>query len=353
MTTIAEQVARVSTEQHMRARSNEFVQFARNYLQAKGNLAEAAIYARQNYSADRVQSAFKSAIEVGGTTTSNWASPLATFSNGFAASLSGFGAFDQILSDNAFLRLPMRTRVACITTLLSGTTVNESKPKAISKIQFTAPTLDPVKSSAICVVSEELVTSAAPSAFSLLGDELRRSLAVATDVDFFRRIIADGVDSVSSTGATADAVVNDLTTALVLIDIGANSKVYICAPPKVVRAWALLRGPSGAPVFPDLGILGGTINGAIVAPSDALTDTVVIVDARQIVADSGPVFVDQSSQASLQMDDDPSDGAQKLTSLWQDNLRALRAERWWASQLLRPTAAAVISGVTLGTSTGT
>ena len=113
----------------------------------------------------------------------------------------------------------------------------------------------------------------------------------ATDIDFLRRVIAAGdVDTVPATGATLDAVIADLSTALVLVDVGAASKVYIIAPPKVVRAWALLRGTAGAPAFPELGILGGSISGAIVVPSDALTDTVVVIDAAQVAADTGPVL---------------------------------------------------------------
>jgi Phage capsid family len=352
--TIAQQVARVSTEQHIRARSNEFIQFARCFLQARGNLGEALIYAKQNYCADKVQSVLKSAVAAGGTTTNDWGSELATFSTAFAASLSSFGAVDRIFSDNAFVRLPMKTRVAVITTLVSGATVDESKPKKIAKIQFTNPTLDPCKSIAIVVVTEELARATSPAAFSLLGDELRKGVALATDVEFIRRILADGdVDTISSTGATLDAVVADLSTGLVLVNVGSNSRVYIIAPPKIVRAWALLRGTSGAPAFPELGILGGSISGATVVASNALTDKILIVDAQQVAVDAGPVFLDQASQTSLQLDDDPSDGEQKLTSLWQNDLRALRAERWWASQLLRSDGAAVITDVSVDVGTGT
>jgi hypothetical protein len=352
--TIMQTIGRAAADQSTRARSNEFVQYARCLLQAKGMPAEALIYAKRNYATDRVQDVLKSAIAAGGTTTNDWGSELATFSTGFAGGLGSFGAFDKILSDGAFLRLPMKTRVAVITTLVSGATVAELKPKAISKIQFTNPQLDPCKSTAIIVVTQELAVASSPAAFNLLGDELRKGVALATDVEFIRRILADGdVDAVTSTGASLDAIIADLTTALVLVNVGANSRVYVIAPPKVIRAMALMRGTSGAPAFPELGILGGSISGATVVASDALMDKILILDAAQCAVDSGPVFLDQSSQTSLQMDDDPSDGAQKLTSLWQSDLRALRAERWWASQLLRSDGAAVITDVSLDVGTGT
>jgi hypothetical protein len=352
--TIARQIAAVNSNYENATRTREFISFAKYLLASKGGPALALRYAQENRASPGVLNQLKAAVAAGTTDTSDWASPLATFSTEFVASLAPFGAWDLIWAGNGFTKMPMRSRTAVITVATSGSSVDEARPKPITKFQFNNPTLDPHKSTAIVVVTEELAKSAAANALTLLGNELRKGLSRATDVDFFRRIIENGdVDVVPSSGSTADAVINDLTTALVLIDIGANSKVYICAPPKILRSWSLLRGASGAPVFPDLTILNGTINGAIVAPTDALTDTVVIVDARQIVADTGPILLDASSQTSLQLDDDPSDGAQKVTSLWQDNLRALRAERFWASALLRPTAAAVISNVTIGTSTGT
>lgn len=349
------QLGAIHASMEAATRSGEFVAYAKHLLAAKGFPATALQYAQDSRATPGVLSVLKSAVQAGGTTaTSDWGSELATFSNGFVGSLAAFGAYDKILSDGAFVRVPVRTKIAVVTIAATVAPVAEAAPKPISKVVFSNPQLEGRKSSAIVVVSEELARSASASAFSLLGNELRRGIATATDTDFFRAIIENNdVDTVASSGATLDAVIADLSTALVLISIGANSRIYICAPPKVVRAWALLRGTSGAPAFPELGILGGTIAGASVVPSDALSDTVVIVDAAQVAADSGPVLLDASSQTSLQLDDDPSSGEQSMTSLWQSNLRALRAERWWASELLRSSGAVVISGVSVDVGTGT
>jgi valyl-tRNA synthetase len=46
------------------------------------------------------------------------------------------------------------------------------------------------------------------------------------------------------------------------------------------------------------------------------------------MADDGGVSLDMSMEASVQMDDAPSAGAQSLVSLWQNNLVGIRAERY-------------------------
>jgi hypothetical protein len=351
--TIAQKIAQVNSNLETATRSGEFISYAKHLLRSKGGPAEALAYAENHHAAPRVQSVLKAAVAAGGTDTNDWGSELATFSNAFAATLKGFGAYDTIWNAGAFTKIPMRTKIAVTTIAASGGYVGQAQPKPITKLAFDQQTLDARKATAIVVINDELVRSVLPGAFSLFGDELRKGVARATDVDFLGRIIASDVEIVTSTGPSLDAIIADLSTALVLIDVSATSKVYMIAPPTLIRAMALMRGTGGAPAFPELGILGGSISGVTVVASDALAGTVVILDATQCAADTGPIFLDASTQASLQLDDDPSDGPQAVTSLFQTNQQALRAERLFASELLRSSGAAVISGVTTDVGTGT
>lgn len=52
------------------------------------------------------------------------------------------------------------------------------------------------------------------------------------------------------------------------------------------------------------------------------------------MADDGGVSIDMSMEASVQMNDAPSAGAQSLVSLWQNNLVGIRAEQYinWAAR---------------------
>jgi hypothetical protein len=57
--------------------------------------------------------------------------------------------------------------------------------------------------------------------------------------------------------------------------------------------------------------------------------------------------VDASAEASLNLDDAPvtPDAATTFSSLWQQNLLALRAQRYFGYELTRPDAVAVLTGV--------
>jgi hypothetical protein len=57
------------------------------------------------------------------------------------------------------------------------------------------------------------------------------------------------------------------------------------------------------------------------------------------------VLLDSSDHATLQLSDTPTDGASNGTSMFQSNMRALRARRFWAFSLLRPAAAFVVTDV--------
>ena len=89
----------------------------------------------------------------------------------------------------------------------------------------------------------------------------------------------------------------------------------------------------GQPLFPNLGVNGGTAMGGVsVITSQAAASWVILVQPNCILyADDGGVSIDVSREASLQMDsvlDNPPVATTLLTSLWQMNLVGLRAERF-------------------------
>jgi hypothetical protein len=67
-----------------------------------------------------------------------------------------------------------------------------------------------------------------------------------------------------------------------------------------------------------------------VAPSGSPGDQhLILVDQREILlADDGQMMIDMSSEASLQLNDAPSAGAQSLVSLWQNGLMGVKIDRW-------------------------
>ena len=93
---------------------------------------------------------------------------------------------------------------------------------------------------------------------------------------------------------------------------------------------------------------GGTLDGVPVRVSQYLANNggsggapFILVDESEIwLADDGSVTLDASEQASLQMDDAPTNSssatvtATSMVSMWQTNSIAMRAERfiWWGAR---------------------
>jgi len=340
--------------------AKEFVEYARTLLLARGVARDAlALVERRGVHAmPRTVAVLKAAVAAGTTSDAVWAGELSAYRNlseGFVASLAPFGAFDTILNDGAFRRVPLKTKLSVTTVAAIGAVTGEQKTKLISRLSLSAPTLEPRKSSCIVVISDEIAKSASTAAIQLLGDELRQGVARVTDADFLNSITTNSdVENITATGSDLSAFIADLNVALAIIEVGSTSRLYLIAPPRIVKALALMRGTAGAPAFPNLTIRGGDIAGVTVTPSDALTDKIVLVDAQQIAADGSIVTVDDSQQSSLQLDDTPTDGATTTVSLWQHNLMALRAERWFGTQLLRANGAVVLADADYGgTGTGT
>ena len=81
----------------------------------------------------------------------------------------------------------------------------------------------------------------------------------------------------------------------------------------------------------------------MVVASDALTTTAVLVDAARIAAFGDIITLDASTQATLELNSTPTGVA--ATSLWQNNLRGLKCERFFGVRPIGSSVSAVISGV--------
>ena len=83
--------------------------------------------------------------------------------------------------------------------------------------------------------------------------------------------------------------------------------------------------------------------------SDSLpAGAALMLDASQIMADSGTITLDTARHASIQFETAPDSPATSSTvpaNLWQHDLVALKAERDYAYSVMRTTAVASLSGV--------
>jgi len=129
---------------------------------------------------------------------------------------------------------------------------------------------------------------------------------------------------------------------LVAFSSGFKEESFI---PVIAHALKLAHWPAtgGGVAFPQMTAKGGVIAGVPVLSSDQLTNTAVLVDASGLAVAAEGLSVDIIRHATIDMNLGSSPS--QPVNLWQNNLRALRAERWWDVTILRSSAVASLSGV--------
>jgi hypothetical protein len=360
---IAAQIGQVNANLENTTKAREFISYAKALLACKGNADEALQLAMARGASPRLREMFeaplaiakvydqltlKAPVSVGSIDGGTWGSALAPYaeaSAAFVTSLAPFSCFDRILSDNAFTRMPLRTRISIASTAAIGHALSELAPKPLSAMS--QEYLTAFKSIALIVISDELAKSAVPGATDLFAGELRKAVALATDTKFLEIISAStGITSNPSTGLGTTQFLGDLETALQAIEVGANSKLYLILPVSVAKSIVLLRdstGPSTSFSLPAMTVNGGTIQGIRVVVTSAATADGILLDASAIAADSDVVVADVVRNATLRMDDNPTSGSYQIISLWQNNLQAMRVERFFGTAVLNSAGIAVIS----------
>jgi HK97 family phage major capsid protein len=346
--TIAQRVAQVSANYENATRCREFTAYAKYLLDAKGMPATAWKNAEQNRASPRVVDILKSAVGAGTTSDPVWAGALADYNliaQSFLGSLREFSSFDTVLNDGSFKRVPLRSRVKIVTASAVGSLVGEGQPKPISKLSLADQQLVVRKVTSIVAITNELVRSVEPAAIDLVGNELKRAVAVASDATFLDIVTSTtGISSAPSTGMSAAQFSADLASALDSLSYGADARLYLVLSPASAKVVAFMRDANGN-LYPGMTVSGGTIAGIKVVVSNAATDA-ILFDASQIAANSDTIVLDASDQASVVLDDAPSSGPQGMTNLWQSNMRGLKASRFFGAEVLRPEAVAVITGTT-------
>jgi hypothetical protein len=96
----------------------------------------------------------------------------------------------------------------------------------------------------------------------------------------------------------------------------------------------------GGQAYPGMTPLGGQIGISVLVSDQLQTGQAVLFDAGSIAATSEAVTLSAAGEASVDLGDSPG----TLASLWQRDLVAVRAERWYGFAALRPDAIASLSG---------
>jgi HK97 family phage major capsid protein len=251
----------------------------------------------------------------------------------------------------------------------NGYWVGEGKAKPLTKFDFVRSVLDPLKVAAIAVLSKEVIRDSSPSAEGLVRDGLVDALRARLDVDFIDPAkvavagvspasITNGIAAIPSLGTDADAVRADIGAMFAAYTAGFNSLtggVWIM-PSNLAAQVGMMRNLLGQPEFPGIDHSGGVLLGFPVIASDYVpAGDVILVNAREVyLGDEGGFTVDMSTEASLEMLDNPIGdsgapaGAAGMVSLWQTNSVGLLAERTINWKLRRPEAVVILTGADWG-----
>lgn len=269
----------------------------------------------------------------------------------------------------ALRRVPFRIPLIAQTVGGQAYWVGEGSPKPLTRQEWDRAELSPLKIANIAVATMESLRDSSPAADMLIRDDLAAAVVEGEDLAFIDpsnagaanvrpAAITNGIPSIPSSGGDGDAVREDARQAMQAFISAKNplsSGVWVMSP-TVALGLSLLTNALGQQEFPKINMLGGEFMMLPVIVSEHASDNVTLVNASDIyLADDGEVAVDMSTEASLQMLDNPTNSSTAPTpttmvSMFQTNSVAFRAERTINWRKRRASAVAVISGVSWGAS---
>lgn len=333
-----------------------FTRYAIALARAKGNIMQAEQIAKQwDQSTPEVGIVLKAAVAAGTTSDTTWAGPLVQYQDMVTEFIELLRPATILGRMTSVRRVPFNIRIPRQTSGITGAFVGEGSPTPVNKLAFDNILLPWAKASTIVVLTDELVRLSNPSAEALVRQDLIDGISQFLDKRLLDPVYA-GVTSVSppsltygvtpraASGSTLAAIDDDvgyLMAQFATNELTLTTGVWVMSSQLAITL-SLLRTNQDTPAFPGLTMNGGTFYGLPVvvsnnvAPSGSPGDQhLILVDQREILlADDGQMMIDMSGEASLQLNDAPSAGAQSLVSLWQNGLMGVKIDRWiyWAKR---------------------
>jgi hypothetical protein len=258
-------------------------------------------------------------------------------------------SFVRMNNDGAFLQTGLYTRVGFDSASATSYVCGEGKAKPLTQLALASGTLRPRKvASLICMTEQSLIDFTAAGQ-NFAGRLMRQALGVETDNEFLSELI--GTDTPTIT-ASVDRPRESLFAALEAVDPGQGSRIYWIAGRSAARQMACAETVGGQAMFPGLGVLGGPLLGGTLLVSDCAAigdDSLLLIDAAQILAAVGSIDTRYSRSASIEMEDAPNNAsvgvsAQSLVSMFQTNSVAALLEMSFGFQRLRD-CTALIDGI--------
>lgn len=262
-----------------------------------------------------------------------------------------------------FRRVPFNIRVGSQSSGSTAYWVGEGKPVPVSRLGTSEVTLGMAKAAGLVVITKELMMSSEPSAEALVRDDLVKTNVKFIDEQFIQpdyaasanvspASITNGVTPTAATGTALTNVkqdVNTLIKAFITNQVPVTGLAWVMHP-NLALAFTLMQNAVGQNEFPQMTLTGGTFYGLPAVASESATQAgspvtgegqlLVLVNTNEILlADDGQVDVEASTEASIQMLDNPTNDVTTPTpttmvSMFQTDSIALRAVRHinWAKR---------------------
>jgi HK97 family phage major capsid protein len=252
--------------------------------------------------------------------------------------------------------VPFNTQVPVQTGGGTYAWVGQGAAKPVGKLALTTAGLGFSKAAGIIVITDELAKLSSPSAEAVVRADMIAGMAAFLDQQFIDPAVAlvanvspASITNGAQTAASVDNAYADLhaiASFFATNGIPLSGMTLIMSETNALSA-GMVRDALGSKVFPGLGAEGGSAEGFNVIASNAAGTNVIGVHPQGILyADEGGVQIDVSREASVMMDSAPVAGTTAFTSLWQNNLIGLRAERMINWNRARPNSVYYLTGAT-------
>lgn len=315
-----------------------FVRYAMAMLAGRGDSMRALSFAsRFRETTPEVELLVKAAVAPGDTVTPSWAGALVQMQNATDEFLELLRPATILGKIPGLRQVPFNTQVPVQTGGGTYAWVGQGAAKPVGKLALTTVGLGFSKAAGIIVITDELAKLSSPSAEAVVRADMIAGMAAFLDAQFIDPAVAlvanvspASITNGAQTAASLDEPYKDLhkiASFFAANGIPLAGMTLIMSETNALTA-GMVRDLAGSKLFPGLGANGGSAEGFSVIASNAAGTNVIGVHPQGILyADEGGVNIDVSREASVMMDSAPVAGTTAFTSLWQNNLVGLRAER--------------------------
>lgn len=349
-----------------------FTRFALSMARAKGNVMLAHEIAKNDFhDTPEVENCLKAAIAMGGT---KYLTPVNEHPMMLKAAVTSVAGTDTAVSQyldiqsdfinllrpklllgrmDKLSRVPFLSRLGRQLTGVTGSFVGEGAPKPVQKQTYDNVTLGYAKVAVIVVMTDEGARFGTIDVQMRARDDMIKGIATYIDKRFIDpsysgvanvspASITNGATRVQASGTTLAAIDTDVRSMMAPFttsDVDPSSAIWVMSAGTALRL-ALKRNQYDEPAFPGMQSSVATgrgewyglpvlVSNSMVSSGSPSENQIALVTQEEVsLADDGNVAIDMSAEASVQMDDAPSAGAQSLVSLWQNNLLGIRAEQY-------------------------